>query len=404
MIGLTRRGLLSGASDAVGLALLGSGLLTAVSRAATDPQRANRTLNVGPLREIKTLREAATLARDGDLVLVDSGEYRGDVAVWPQSDLVIRARTGKVMLAAGGASAEGKGIFVFRGTDVRVENIDFAGARSPDGNGAGIRLDVGGRLTVSQCRFEDNQNGILTSNDGSGELHLIDSEFTRNGAGDGQSHNLYVGTIGRLTVTGCYFARAKVGHLLKTRARESVISYSRLSGEDGTSSYELDFPSGGRALVVGCLIQQGPKSENSAIIAYGSEGYRWKQNELHISFTTIVNDRPGGGVFVRAVVGSGRVELVDNLLVGAGRLDVGEGAALIRNGEAKSSDFADAFRLDYRLRRSSRHIGAAGMAGALDRSRVRPEREYVHPAGSVPLEQFTAITALSPGAFQRIAP
>lgn len=403
MGGGTRRRWIGAASTAVGIALWNRAVRSASAQASTDGPHPRRTLHVGPLRETKTLREAAAIARDGDWVLVDPGEYRGDVAVWPQSGLIVRGNSGRVLLVANGASAEDKGTFVFRGGDALVENINFTGARSRDRNGAGIRLDAGSRLTVSRCRFEDNENGILTANDASSELHVSDSVFTRNGAGDGLSHNLYVGSIGKLTVTGCYLSRANVGHLLKTRARESVIAYSRLSGEDGTSSYELEFPSGGRAVAIGCLIQQGANSENSAIVSYGSEGYRWQQNELLISFCTIVNDRVRGGAFVRVPAGAARVEIVDNLLVGNGETDVRAGVSTFRNSEAKSSDFADPTRFDYHLRRSSKHIGAAGLAGSFGEGRLRPEREYVHPASSVALERYAALTAISPGAFQRIA-
>jgi len=404
MSGLTRRRWICDGVAAAGLWTVGKALPTALARAPSSPPGSGRTLHIGPSRSIKSFREAASLARDGDLVLVDPGEYRGDVAVWPQSGLAIRANGGRVLLVANGASAEDKGTFVFRGADALVENIGFTGARSRDRNGAGIRLDVGSRLTVNRCRFEDNENGILTSNDPASELHVFDSEFARNGAGDGQSHNLYVGAIDKLTVTGCYLTHSKVGHLLKSRARESVVSYSRLSGEEGTSSYELEFPSGGRASVLGCLVQQGPKSENSAIISFGAEGYRWERNELQVSFSTIVNDRPNGGTFVAVSSGAARVQVVDNLLVGPGKMDIRIAEATVRNNEAKRGEFVDAARLDYRLRRSSTLIGAAGMVGALGPGRMRPEREYVHPAHSTQLEPYTPITAVSPGAFQRLAP
>jgi hypothetical protein len=398
-----RRRLIGAGAVAAGLPLWNPEWVLAAVRPPAAPRTA-RTLNVGPSRSIKSLAAAAASARDGDLVLIDPGDYRRDVAAWSQNDIVLRANGGRVRILADGASAEDKGTFVVRGTDVEVEGIEFRGARSRDRNGAGIRMEPRSRVKVTRCRFEDNENGILTANDPSGELELIDSEFVQNGAGDGQSHNVYVGTIASLRVSGCYFARASVGHLLKSRARESYISYSRLSGEEGTSSYELEFPSGGRAIVIGCLIQQGPKTENSTIVSCGSEGYRWQQNELLISFCTIINERPGGGTFVNAAAGLSRVELVDNILVGAARMDLRVAHATVRNSEGKRVDFADAAQFDYRLRRSSALVGAAGMAGKLGEGRVSPDREYLHPAGSVALERFTGLTPLSPGAFQRIAP
>jgi hypothetical protein len=398
MVDLTRR-------RCVGVAAFALALFSPWARSAADRLDPKRTLHVGPSRAIKTLRDASEQARDGDLVLVDAGEYRADVAVWRQRGLVIRGNGGTARLFADGASAENKGIFVFRNADAVVEEIEFRGGRSSDRNGAAIRLDPGCRLSVNRCRFEDNETGILTSNDGSSELHLTDSAFVQNGLGDGYNHNIYVGAIAKLTVTGCYSARPRgAGHLLKTRARESIIAYSRLTGEDGTSSYELEFPNGGRAVVLGCLIQQGRNSENATLISYGAEGYRWEENELSISFCTIANDRPSGGAFVRVAAGAPRVELLDNLLTGPGRMDLQVAKPVVDNVQARSSDFADAPRLDLRLRRSSKLVGAAGMLGSLGKGRLRPEREYVHPASSVALEGYSAMTPLSPGAFQRLGP
>lgn len=124
------------------------------------------------------------------------------------------------------------------------------------------------------------------------------------------------------------------------------------------------------------------------MIAYGAEGYRWDANELVIAFCSIVNDRPGGATFVRAAQGNASGEMVHNLLAGRARI----------------SDFADPQHFDFRLRRAARAAGALGMAGALGADDRLPTREYVHPASSVELELKSALTPLSPGAFQRLAP
>jgi hypothetical protein len=366
---------------------------------ATAPNR--RTIRFGRGGDAESFADAARIASDGDVVEVESGDYRRDTAIWTQSDLVIRGIGPAPRLIADGASAEGKATFIVRGDRVRIENLAFLGGRVRDRNGAGIRLERG-RLSIAGCRFEDNENGVLTSNNQGIELTVEGCTFVANGAGDGQTHNLYAGAIGKLTVTGSYFARARVGHLLKSRARESLISYCRLSGEDGTSSYELEFPSGGRGRVVGCLIQQGRATRNATIVSFGAEGYRWDVNELSLSFCTLVNDRPGGGSFLYVAPGSASVQVVDNLLVGAGRLDIRTDMATVSNTTAGSADFADAAAMNFRLRRTSRLFGAAGTAGGLGPERMRPAREYVHPASSVPLGPLSGLTPLSPGAFQRI--
>jgi len=148
---------------------------------------------------------------------------------------------------------------------------------------------------------------MLVANNERIELLIERSEFGHNGAGNGQSHNLYVGAIARLTVMGSYFHHARVGHLLKSRARESRILYNRLTDESGgTASYELEFPSGGRAVVIGNFIQQASTSENYKIVSIGAEGLRWQDNRLYLSHNTIVNDRAKGAAGARCANGCDR--------------------------------------------------------------------------------------------------
>jgi hypothetical protein len=86
-------------------------------------------------------------------------------------------------------------------------------------------------------------------------------------------------------VTGSYFHHADVGHLLKSRAARSHILYNRLTDETGgRASYELEFPNGGLAYVVGNVIEQAATTENETIISFGAEGYR-PRNELIWSTT-----------------------------------------------------------------------------------------------------------------------
>lgn len=241
--------------------------------AASPPQATSgKVIKVGPSQGIRTIATAAALANNGDTIEIEAGDYTGEVAVWKQDRLVIRGIGGRARLLAGGASAEGKAIWVVRGGRITVENIEFSGARVPDRNGAGIRFERG-HLIVRNCRFSDNENDILTAS-GNLDLEIENSEFGGNGAGDGYSHNLYVGAIRKLTVTGSYFHHARTGHLLKSRAAENFILYNRLTDETGgRASYELEFPSGGLAYVIGNIIQQSSTTENGVMISFGAEGY-----------------------------------------------------------------------------------------------------------------------------------
>lgn len=276
-----------------------------------------QVVRVGPLRDIKTIAKSSYSAGAGAVIYVDAGDYRADVTVWQKDNITIRAVGGRVRLLADGAAAEAKAIWVVRAKGMRVEGFDFFGARVADKNGAGIRLESG-TLLVQDCSFTDNENGILTSNDPRVELEVVNSEFGYNGYGDGQSHNLYAGSIARLSVTGSYSHHARVGHLLKSRAAESYIVNNRLiDGDDGTASYELEFPNGGLAYVVGNTIAQSTKTENAHLISFGAEGYKWSRNSLHLANNMLENPLPHG-VLLKVAPGADVVQTIDNVVVGYG--------------------------------------------------------------------------------------
>jgi hypothetical protein len=364
--------------------------------AGTHP---HQTLRVGPAREIKTIAEAAKRAQDGATVEIDAGDYLHDVTVWQQDRLTIRAVGGRVRLLADGDSAEGKAIWVIRGGRVRVEGFDFAGTRVAARNGAGIRFEAG-QLTVRNCRFFDNEMGLLTSNDPHAELTIEDSEFAHNMRPDGHNHNLYVGSIAKLSVRGSYFHHATVGHLLKSRAAVNYIFYNRLTDEDdGRASYELEFPNGGVAVVIGNIIEQSPLTENPIMISYGAEGYQWPTNALVLVNNTLVDDLPHGGIFLRVVPGDVQVKAVNNLLVGNdGRLDTAAPGDYGHNFNVTADAFVNASGNDYRLVPTANVLGQAVDPGQFEGLPLRPTLEYTYPRGTVPL----AIPLRHPGALQRL--
>ncbi|HRO60519.1 MAG TPA: hypothetical protein PK177_15365 [Burkholderiaceae bacterium] len=225
-------------------------------------------------------------------------------------------------MIADDAHAEGKAIWVFRNGDFTVEGFDFVGARVPDRNGAGIRFERG-RLTVRDSRFIDNQMGLLTGNDPAAELRIERCEFSGPRNGEHWYHNLYVGSIDRLTVSESWSHSGRAGHLLKSRAGENIVVGNRfVDGRDGNASYELEFPNGGIARVVDNLIEQSARTSNPAIVSFGAEGYRWPANELSMSGNTVVNRWHGPAVFVRAARGNASARLSGNLWVGRGRVDL----------------------------------------------------------------------------------
>lgn len=354
-----------------------------------------RIIEVGPQRAVKTPSEASHLAKDGDVVEIDAGNYFGDVAVWTQSNLTLRAKNGRARLIAQGQSAESKGIWVVRGGKVNVEGFEFVGATVPDNNGAGIRFEKGD-LIIDNCRFLGNENGILTGGDSNSTLEIYNSEFGNNGYGDGKSHNLYVGAIKSLKVSGSYFHHAKSGHLLKSRASKNLIFYNRLTDEiGGTASYELEFPNGGLAYVVGNLIQQSSLTDNPTVISFGAEGYANAGSRLYLINNTLVDMRPRGGQFLRFKAG-GDVVAINNLLVGNSKLESAGSGEYRNNFNVDLNEFVLAVREDFHLKPGSQLIGKAVLIDSVDGVTLRPTAEYQHP------RSIRVLTGgvLSPGAMQ----
>lgn len=269
-------------------------------------------LRVGPDEKVRTLAEAARLARDGWLIEVVAGEYRADVASWRRDGLRLRAVGGRVRLIADGAHADGKGLFVVNGRGVEIEGFDFSGASVPDRNGAGIRFESGS-LQLRGCSFDDCEMGLLTSNDGNARLVVEDCDFSRPRPANGFTHLLYAGRIAHLEVRGCHFHDGHRGHLLKSRAALSRIEYNRFVS--GRASYELEFPNGGRVRVIGNLIEQTRDSENPLMLSYGVEGFGWPRNELDLAHNSWI-DRLGGPPLRIATGGQTQVRAYNNLLIG----------------------------------------------------------------------------------------
>ena len=347
-----------------------------------------RVWRVSPTGPLLRIADAAKLAGDGDVVEIEAGDYRQDVTVWPQKRLTIRGVNGAARLYADGRVAEGKAIWVIRNGDFDIANIDFIGATAEDQNGAGIRFE-GGRLRLRACLFWGNQMGLLTGGRATmadATLTIEASEFAYSRVLGRWGHNLYVGSIAALTVRGSYFHHAGVGHLIKSRARSNTIVYNRLTDEPGgRASYELEFPNGGEAIVVGNLIQQQAGTENGTMVSMGAEGYTWPSNALYLASNTIVNDHPHGGAFLAVAQGADRVLSMNNLFVGPGTLRTKADLERWGDKQVDWTALTRPSRFDYRLAQPGDDLAYSPMADAALTERLMPRQEYVHPRATSPL-------------------
>ena len=385
-----------------------------------------KTVQVGPTRSYTTVSAGYNAAAAGDTIEIDSGTYTG-AAGWVTintNNLTIRGvgATRPVLDAAGGATAS-KGIFVVYATNLTVENLEFKNAYISAGQGlnaAGIRYQPStspSSLTVRSCYFHDNQNGILGGDTGSTVL-FENTEFNHNGAGDGYSHNMYIGA-NTFTLRYCYVHNANVGHEVKTRAKVNNILYNRISNETGSASRELQLANGGPSFVIGNVIYQG-NGGNSQIITYGDEynisPYANPNPYLYIVNNTIVNQRDNGAQFIYVADTAATVLIQNNIfaMTGYGNETILSGpGSQVTNWQTISTNagFANQAGFDYHLTPASTGAINAGTAPGMGFTPnsspatftypLTPIYQYIHPCNK---EVRPTSGTIDIGAYEYVVP
>lgn len=373
-----------------------SALLPALALAA-------ETWVVGPGPSDTSLRDAIARAKDGDTIAVMPGEYDGQVAVVPHKRLTIRGVGKRPVLRAGGRSAEDKAILVIRDGEITIENLELRGTRVRDGNGAGIRFEKG-RLTVRQCAFYDNEMGLVTGNDGEAELVIEDSVFADAPSNRGTlPHLLYAGRIARLSITGSRFHEGFEGHLIKSRAKVTQLSYNMiLDGYGGEASYEVDLPNGGAALLVGNIIGQSPRTQNRTLISFGAEGNAWPDSSLTLVHNTLLSPGliPGRllRVFADRLPANTPVLALNNVLAGVAIFESGIEGRFAGNVHTLGRWLRNPSSLDYALPNDDKDRNAAvELAPYAAGRQLRPSAEFDLPIGR---KSLPADGRLAPGALQ----
>lgn len=370
---------------------------------AMVPSSHAATWVVGPSGSEMSLAEALAKAADGDVIAVMPGEYVGQVGSITQRQLTIRGVGKRPVLRAGGKSAENKAILVVKDGDITLENLEFRGARVPDGNGAGVRLERG-KLLVRTCAFFDNENGLLTANFADAELTIEDSVFGDAPNAKGSlPHLLYVGRIAKLSVTGSRFHEGFEGHLIKSRARQSYIAYNLIAdGYEGEASYEIDLPNGGEALLIGNVIGQGPRAQNRTLVSFGAEGNAWPKSSLTLVHNTLLN--PGGipGRFLRVhddrLPKGTTVLALNNVVAGLGSFSWGVEGQFAGNVHTLGRWLRAPQTYDFALANDSGDRQAAvDLASHAAGRDLRPRYEFALPIGK---RALASNIKLAPGALQ----
>jgi hypothetical protein len=386
------------------LRTLGAAALLFAANAAGQAAAAERLL-VGPDGAPLSLQQALAAARDGDTIELLPGEYStGQHLLIENRRLTLRGVGKRPLIKGSGKPGQWRALWIVRGGDVTIENIEFRGARATDTDGAGLRQE-GGRLTIIGAAFYDNEHGIVALNDPAAEIEVRRSLFGLAPKVEGGLHHLLsVGRIGKLTITGSRFQQGFEGHMIKSRARENLIAYNFIhDGLRGGASYEIDLPAGGLATVVGNVIGQGSESQNRVMVAYGSEGQTWDVNKLHLAHNTFINYKGTPAWFLRVwkdrLGADTEVVAINNLLVGPGFFWLGAPGRFEGNRPATLGMLRDAETYAFELPPESvwRHSGIdpRNVAGR----NLAPQAEFEWPEGvrTLPPQR----SSWAPGAYQR---
>lgn len=330
---MTRRkaisGMMYGAAAAAGLGGA-AGTLVSPAMAAADAQplaparpidHSYEVLEVGPGKRFASLTLAgvfmnspsrwsngyapsATIARMGFRLIVspgppgyytnDSGSHSRrwpDLVGWPPYEgnllgpVIIEGEPGKpapVLDTDGygdGVLYYQTGLFATGSCDATFRRLVFRGFRRRDdyGNYAAVRLGqdsanlpMNSHVLFEDCEISNCDDGILGGAPGQ-SLTLRRCYFHDNGNDTGRVHNVYFSNGDVLTVEDTLSVRCKIGHLLKSRAKKTVIRNTRLIGNGGTESACLDVPDGGILDIDGLVCEKSPGTDANWIIHYSGE-------------------------------------------------------------------------------------------------------------------------------------
>ena len=256
-------------------------------------------LEVGDGRAFGGVAAAAAALRDGDTMRIFPGHY-GGCAVLRANALTVEGTADPAAVVLGGGICQGKAILVAVGRGLTLRRLTLAGAQVPEGNGAGLRAEGGGTVSVDQVRFIGDQDGILTAAVPDMVLIVGRSVFEHDGACvQACAHGIYAGHIARLRVSASMFRDTQDGHAIKSRAaRTEVTGCDIADGPEGTGSYLIEAPNGGAVRIQGNALEKGAHAGNRAAIAIGTEGVA-QPGPVQIDANHFRNESTRTMVFVR---------------------------------------------------------------------------------------------------------
>ncbi len=234
-----------------------------------------------------SLADAVPSIEDKSTIYLEKGVYRKGAYI-SKSDISIIGEPGVVF---DGAFVDGKAALVLTGNNILVESIECKNIKVPDGNGACIRFE-GQNITIRDLYAHDSQSGVMTGWT-KGTVNIEFSRFERLGNRNGYSHAMYI-IADELNVRySSILSTKKQGSGIKSRSRKVSVENSIIASQASVDSRLIDMAEYGELIVKDSILQQGPNSSNSQLIAYGLENKakRFKTNRIELRNNLIFYDR-----------------------------------------------------------------------------------------------------------------
>lgn len=228
---------------------------------------------------------AAVQLQPGDVIEVDAGTYTDACQLTAsgtaQAPITVRGAAGaRPVFDATGLDLSGSGSVpraIFQLTNASYwtfEHLELKNAANGSNNGAAFRVTAGGHdLVVRDCAIHDNQDGAMS--DGPSTITLEANDIFHNGAGDGQSHNLYLqGDTVRLVGNHIHDSVGGQNVKLRTRYVEIIANVIENAG-----NYEIDLiqgpytsmPNANAVLIGNVLVRATSAGNNSQTILFGTD-------------------------------------------------------------------------------------------------------------------------------------
>jgi len=189
-----------------------------------------------------------------------------------------------------GTTCEGKAAFVLRGQGSTVDGLVFRNMRVPDGNGAGVRTEMG-NLTVTNSMFMDSQEGILGGEPVNQKIVIDHSTFTGLGQCDETpdcAHSIYLANKGSVSITNSRFERGTGGHYVKLRVPNISIANNSFDDTGGRkTNYMIDLPEGSSGVITRNTFVQGRQKENwTGFVVVAAEARNYRSAGLRVEGNT----------------------------------------------------------------------------------------------------------------------